>query len=83
MVKLCCDPRNSTEDCPNRIREFRQARGLSQAKLGRLAGIHPGDIASFERGRKRVSELNRRRLAAALGVGEYELMMEGADDDSA
>ncbi len=83
MVKLCCDPRELSEECPNRIREFRHARGLSQAKLGKLAGIHPGDIASFERGRKRVSELNRRRLAAALGVDEHELMTEESDDDSA
>lgn len=35
----------------NRLRQFRQARGLTQVALGRLTGLPQTEISKFERGR--------------------------------
>ncbi len=51
-----------------RVRQIREARGLTQTDLGERAGIAPAEISRLERGRRvpRVDTLGR--IAEALGV---------------
>lgn len=57
----------------NRLREVRRRRGISQEKLGDLAGLDRTYVSSVERGRNNISLLNIARLAKALDVPIAEL----------
>jgi ribosome-binding protein aMBF1 (putative translation factor) len=56
-----------------RIREIRQAKGLSQWELAQRTGIHPTNLYKIENGHLRLYDGWRRRIAEALGVREEEL----------
>jgi transcriptional regulator with XRE-family HTH domain len=51
-----------------RIRELREAAGLSQAKLSDLSGVSTEFLSRIERGLKGASVLTLARIAEALGV---------------
>jgi transcriptional regulator with XRE-family HTH domain len=51
-----------------RLRELRQARGLSQEELAYRAGLHRTYVSSAERGERNVSLVNIERLAKAVDV---------------
>jgi len=51
-----------------RLRELRQARGLSQEQLAFLAELHRTYVSSAERGERNVALVNLERLAKALNV---------------
>ncbi len=57
----------------NRLRAVRRQSGISQEKLGDLAGLDRTYVSSVERGRNNISLLNIARLAKALGVPIAEL----------
>ena len=57
----------------NRIRELRQAKGISQEELAEKAGLDRTYISSVERGKRNISLLNIERLAKALGVKPRQL----------
>jgi transcriptional regulator with XRE-family HTH domain len=61
----------------SRVRELRQARGISQEQLAELAGLHRTYVSSLERGQRNVSLENIHALARALGVAARELFPEG------
>lgn len=61
----------------NRIREWRDARGLTLEALADAAGVSPGYLSRMETGGRNVSLKNLAKLAAALGVSERDLV--GAD----
>lgn len=66
-----------------RLIAAREARGLSQAELARLAGLQPAAIGHFEHDRRKPSFANVRALAKALNVASDYLLgrssaMEGA-----
>ena len=55
------------EDCGVILRLARQARGLTQAQAGQLAGYSAATISRFETGDRRLSDIRTlRRLATAL-----------------
>ncbi len=60
-----------------RVRELRQAQGLSQERLAEIAELHRTYVSSLERGQRNVSLENIHALARALGVAPRELFPEG------
>lgn len=57
-----------------RLREVREAAGISQEKLAELASLHRTYVSSVERGKRNISIENIERLSVALGVSMRELM---------
>lgn len=57
---------------PNSIRYLREKRGLKLADLERLTGIPNGQISRMELYGYGLGPANRRKLADALGVPEWQ-----------
>lgn len=60
-----------------RVRELRQAKGLSQEALAEASGLHRTYISSLERGHRNVGLDNVHALASALSVPASYLFDEG------
>jgi transcriptional regulator with XRE-family HTH domain len=58
------------------IRALRHKRGMTLAKLAKLAHIHPSYAADVERGERNLSLLNILKLAAALRVHPGKLFVQ-------
>jgi len=65
------------EGFPQRLRELRKRKDLSQTELGLLAGLHYTHIGRFERGTSRPSGDTLKRLADALDVTS-DYLLDGA-----
>ena len=67
---------NSTllERLGSRVRELRQALGLSQETFAGKCGLDRTYISGIERGKRNVSMLNIERIAKALNITIAELM---------
>ncbi|MBI2836075.1 MAG: helix-turn-helix transcriptional regulator [Chloroflexi bacterium] len=61
----------------NRVKEFREAAGLSQAELARRSHTASPNLSAVERGKREAWPKLRRRLARALKVTEAEIFPEG------
>lgn len=59
------------------IRQMREARGWSQAKLGVLSGNGPSGISQIETGRRNPSAATLERISEALGVEVGDLFPKG------
>jgi transcriptional regulator with XRE-family HTH domain len=57
----------------NRVRELRQAKGISQEELAEKAGIHRTYLGGIERGERNPCLKNILQVATALGVTLSEL----------
>lgn len=60
-------------DCMNRVKEVREARGLTQTELARRTHIHPSNLSAVERGRLLVWPKAKRALARVLKCNQAEL----------
>jgi transcriptional regulator with XRE-family HTH domain len=58
------------------IRKLRHKRGMTLAKLAKLAHIHPSYAADVERGERNLSLLNILKLAAGLRVHPGKLFVK-------
>lgn len=58
----------------NRIREWRERKGLSQEALGELSGMTGAQISRLENAKRRLKTEDLRRIAVALGVPWQELL---------
>ena len=56
------------------VREERKRLGISQEKLGELAGIHRTYVGMIERGEKNITLSNIFKVAKALGLNPSELL---------
>ena len=63
-------------DMPNRVYELRRARGLSQQRLGELAGCSKMHVSGIERGERDFSLNLLRRIADVFGVAPGDLLSE-------
>jgi len=57
-----------SENFPDRLKQARELRGLSQGELAARAGMQPSAISHFETANRKPSFDNLRRLAQALDV---------------
>ncbi|CAN7659275.1 helix-turn-helix domain-containing protein [Variovorax paradoxus] len=66
------------------LREFRQAREMTQVELAKKLGISQSDLSKVERGARRIDFVELRHWAAAVGidmglfVAEFEARLEAA-----
>jgi transcriptional regulator with XRE-family HTH domain len=58
------------------IRKLRHKRGMTLAKLAKLADIHPSYVADVERGERNPSLLNILKFAAGLRVRPGKLFVK-------
>ena len=65
---------------PNRIREIREAHGLSGIQLAKLAETSVQQIYRLEMGDRKLTLQWMKRIADALKVNEYELLGESRPD---
>lgn len=59
---------------PNRIREAREARGLTQEQIAKQLGVAGETIRKYETGENAVSVYALERVAKAIGVPAYTLL---------
>jgi transcriptional regulator with XRE-family HTH domain len=71
----------STETAANRIKELREARGLSAAELGKRAGMSQPQVSRLENSNRRLKVEQVVALAKALGVSTQEII--SGDPDTA
>lgn len=67
-------PRKVLQQFAKRLREFRIERGLSQERLGSLAGVHRTYIGMLERAEKNITLANMEKIAKALGIKVRDLV---------
>jgi transcriptional regulator with XRE-family HTH domain len=67
-------PSKVLQQFAKRLREMRAAKGISQEKLGALAGVHRTYIGMLERAEKNITLGNMERIAKALGVRIRDLV---------
>src|SRR3712207_5612471 len=63
-------------DVGRRVRELREARGLTQRELARRASLTPMGVSRIERAGNKSSALSIDRLARALNVDPGELFKD-------
>lgn len=63
-----------------RIREIRKSRGLTQAELGKLAGVSRSYLSEMETGSKDINATRLTRIAQALGVSVVDLFEADSSD---
>lgn len=57
-----------------RVRAEREKRGISQERLGQLAGVHRTYIGMIERAEKNITLTNMEKIARALGKRVSDLV---------
>lgn len=65
----------------DRVRDYRNSRGFSQARLGEAIGMSQEGVSSIERGRTQASRDVVRKIADALGIPPSDI--EGGTEDVA
>ena len=60
-----------------KVRELRQAKGLSQEELAFKVGVHRTYLGGIERGERNPSLKNIAAIAGALGISLSELFLFG------
>lgn len=61
------------------VRKYRIAMGLSQEKFAEKCGLHRTYISTIERFQRNVSIENVQKIADALDIDSYRLLMENND----
>jgi transcriptional regulator with XRE-family HTH domain len=64
--------------CARRVREFREALGISQDELAHKAGLHRTYIGAIERNERNITLRTLARLAAALQCRPTDLLGDDA-----
>ena len=63
------------------LRSYRTKLNLSQEKIAELSGLHRTYISSVERCQRIISIENIQRIATALNIPAYKLLMEGESNE--
>ncbi|EMI72184.1 helix-turn-helix domain-containing protein [Leptospira noguchii] len=67
---------------PERFRNLRLQKNLSQEDLGKIVGIHANHLGRYERGLSKPSAETLQKLAEALGVSS-DFLISGTSEDFA
>ena len=67
-------PRKVLQQFAARVRKLREEKGVSQEKLGALAGVHRTYIGMIERAEKNITLANMEKIARALGIKVRDLV---------
>ena len=62
------------------LRKYRLERGISQEKFANLCGLHRTYISDIECFQRNVSIENVQRIAEALDIDAYKLLMQNKED---
>ncbi len=62
------------------LRKYRLAKGLSQEKFADLCGLHRTYISDIECFQRNISIENVQRIAEALEIDAYKLLMKNEED---
>lgn len=62
------------------VKRYRQAIGLSQEAFAEKCGMHRTYISAIECFRRSISLENIQRIADALGVDAYQLLLENREN---
>lgn len=62
------------------LRKYRVEKGLSQEKFAELCGLHRTYISDIECFQRNVSIDNIQKIADALGVASYKLLLTKEED---
>ncbi len=60
----------------NNLKKYRMQKGLSQEKFAELSGFHRTYISLVERGKRNITIDNIERIAAALEIDAYLLLID-------
>lgn len=63
------------------LRKYRILLGLSQEQFAEKCGLHRTYISSVERFQRNISIENIQRIADALGIESYKLLIENNEED--
>ncbi len=63
------------------LRYYRTKLNLSQEKIAELSGLHRTYISSVERFQRNISIENIQRIATALNIPAYKLLMESESNE--
>ena len=66
---------STTDNIKNNIKKYRNNKGFTQEKLSELAGVSTDYISEIERGKKVPSIKRLDKIAAALGIPAYKILM--------
>lgn len=66
----------------NNLRKYRNALDLSQEAFANRAGLHRTYISALERGKRSIALDNIEKIADALGIDAYLLLVDNADEIS-
>ena len=62
------------------LRYYRTSQKLSQEKLAELCGLHRTYISAIERFQRSIALENIQKIADALEIEPYKLLLENQDD---
>ena len=75
--------RGSVDSPPNRLREIRKRKGLTQEELAARVGLCGAHISRFEKGRRQLSLEWMKRLGDALECSPALLLPPGLNENAA
>ena len=61
------------------VKYYRKERGYSQEHLAELSGLHRTYISALEREKRNISIDNIEKIAKALDIEPYQLLLERTD----
>jgi transcriptional regulator, XRE family protein len=67
---------NILEVFGSNLKKYREDKHISQEKFAEISGLHRTYISDIERFQRNVSLLNVQKIADAIGIDTYKLLME-------
>lgn len=67
---------NILEVFGSNLKKYREDKHISQEKFAEISGLHRTYISDIERFQRNVSLLNVQKIADAIGLDAYKLLME-------